>query len=273
MRSLMILLIVINVNCSKQTVELTQKPPIHTDLSLLQEEEVRLAEPMVKIDSLIFKESAQVDLSFGLAGTKILYTLDTDPQKEYSTPITVSKSCKLKVQTTMEGYKPSHIRTIQFVKVSDKLNGAKVEVSPSPSDNYPGNGASTLIDMQKGNYSFRDGQKWLGFQEKTVTIDIELTEETEFSKVYVSFLTDHSAWIFEPRELRVSVDGTRQLVDKGNVALKAEAASLNLHPLKFDSSVRGRKLSIEIESLGQIPGWHQGAGTTPWLFIDEIIVE
>jgi len=256
MRKLIALFLILNYSCSKQSTALIKTDTADNHSSFLQAEEVRMAQPRVIVDSLLFRKSAKVNISFALEDAKVYYTLSDGEEKIYSSPLEINESAELKIKTVKEGYKSSRWKKVQLVKVTNKLNDVKIEVYPSPSENYPGNGATSLVDLQKGSYNFREGNHWLGFQSEKVDVNLDFEEATEISKIHVSYLRDHAAWIFGPATFKVFVDNKLELTTTRNAPLAENPASLNLYPLGLINPVIGTNIRLEIENLNQIPAWH-----------------
>jgi len=96
--------------------------------------------------------------------------------------------------------------------------------------------------------------------------------EFEDPIIVVSALTNQSNWIFAPGKVEVfhgdSLIGEMTYLKSKKETLN-KATFLNV-PVKkgiYDT------LKVVIYPLEEIPEWHQGKGTTPWVFIDEIIIQ
>lgn len=273
MRKWIILILVLASSCSNKSMDGGEANWLAEGHSFLQEAEVSLAAPVLTVDSLLFKKSALVDMSFGLEGAKILYTVNEGEEQEYDKPLIIEESCRIKIQSVKEGYQSSLEKELQLVKVGDKMKGAEIQVRPLPRKQYLAQGAQSLLDLQKGSYNFREGNKWLGFQSDEVVVEITLADATPIVQLYISSLTDHGAWVFSPAAFKVYVDDVLMLTEQVNPPAAAQSAALAMYPLQFSKPLKGTHIKIEIQNLKEIPEWHPGKGTRPWLFLDEIIIE
>jgi len=236
----------------------------------------QLAVPGLKVDSVLFKNSSKVTMNFGHPNSEIRYTIDgkevgTD-SPIYNGPLTLDHSATIKAKAFHSDFKSSEQAMIQVTQIANNIANASIELSPEPHENYKGLGATGLIDMQKGGLQFRSGKQWLGFQDSSVTITLDLLSEMPLSLIKVSSLQNQGGWIFAPKKITV-YSKSRQI---GEITLD-DAAKKQEYQLKIISVplVAGNysKLKIVVNTLNEIPEWHQGKGTLPWLFLDEILVE
>jgi hypothetical protein len=209
---------------------------------------------------------------FGLDGADILYRFNEGDFVPYLNPITVDKSLTLSAKTVKKGFIDSDTVKVQFIKVNNQLAHALVNVEPEPHGKYSGKGAATLVDHQKGSLNFGDGDLWCGFQNKVVTISIDFGTPTAFQAINISTLSDANSWIFSPKKIKIFLDGHILREQDCELTKQDDAAQLKIIPIKF-KPVTGSSLQVVIETMEFIPEWHPGAGTPPWLFIDEIIIE
>ena len=193
--------------------------------------------------------------------------------KEYQQELVVMESCLVKVKSIKKGFIDSETVEIQLLEVDNLTSNAQITITPEPSEAYPGAGVLTISDLKKGSLNFKDGNRWIGFQSKQVVVDYLFEEEVSLSKIYVSLLSDPNAWIFKPVSIQVYLDDVKQPGLLLGLTKETDGASLYIAPLNIKSKKSCQKISLVIESMEAIPTWHQGAGTTPWLFIDEIILE
>ena len=266
-----ILLIVVMSSCSKRVINIDDSG--NPQFEYLQDWQIELAEPTVVVDSFLFKESATVELSFGLEDANILYSFGFEEMQEYDGPLVIDESVSLMVMARKKGYNDSSKSIVQLRKVSDKLEDAEILVSPVPNENYPGNGVSSLTDLEKGTLNFKDGNLWLGFQSKQVIIDVLFPEPQELEMVCLSLLSDEKSWIFRPEKIALILDQDTMSVLAVPKTSKNEIVNINYSCVPIAEKRLCTELKVVIESMDAIPTWHAGKGTAPWLFIDEIIVK
>ena len=273
MTRIFIISIVLFYSCSKKTTVPVQEITGDIQVQYLQEGQIQLAAPVIKVDSFLFKESAKIEMSFDVDDAQIFYAIGDDEVKEYNKPIIIDKSCTLQAEVRKKAFIDSRTTFLQFKKVSINLSDSDISVSPTASDSYPGSGATSLIDLEKGTLNFRNGNQWLGFQSKIVDIDLRFPNAHAFDQVCLSMLSDEKSWIFRPDKIYLVLDGdtlSRLIVPKTQ---KNELANSSFWCVPVDQEKKCSKLKVVVESLNAIPDWHDGKGTPPWLFVDEIIVK
>ncbi len=241
------------------------------DIDFLQENNVQLAKPQLMIDSILFKKSATITIGLDLEDVIIRYTINGGTPHLYSHPIQIMETAVLTITAEKSGYKSSAISDIQIIKVPNKKINATVTLAQNPSENYPGNGAQSLMDLEQGTLNFKENNEWLGFQNDEIDVNISFNDPTRLKSLYCSLLIDHGAWIFQPKEIQIWNKG--QMVGNKTffTPIKQMDAALKIIPIDILEGTYS-DLIVRIINRDSIPHWHPGAGTPPWLFIDEIIV-
>ena len=236
----------------------------------------QLAPPILTVDSALFKNATTFTLQFGFPESRIRYTLDGNDvdghSPIYEGPVHVKHSTIINAKAFHPDFKASEQISLQVEKLIHDISDAAVTLTPSPHDSYKGSGAQGLVDMKKGRLQFRGSDAWLGFQANQVTIDIDLKNEMELSMLKVSTLQNQGGWIFSPQKIEV-FSGSQALGETilENVGeQQANRLAMTAVPLKKGTY---SQLTVKVYPLDEIPQWHQGKGTVPWLFMDEILVE
>ena len=244
--------------------------------SYLSSQDMVMSAPILECDNLFFTDSVAITMNFSLPDSSIKYTLDdseVDTQsKTYIKPISLKETTTIRAKNFHPEFHSGASTTLKVIRTNTKLVGSTVTITPSPNERYRGNGNSSLTDRKKGTTSFASGNEWLGFQADSVEVDIDFPASQSISKVTVSTLSNHGAWIFLPES--IVVFSRTQKVGAIEVQPLSEDDTSRLEfieiPIKEDSY---DNLKIVVRSLKEIPEWHQGKGTLPWLFTDEILVE
>lgn len=236
-----------------------------------------LAPPKVIVDSLLFNSRAEIRSTFTMDGAEIRYTKDggevTRKSQLYQNPISITEPSQFTFRSFHPDYLPSKSVSTRLLKVNKDVSTAKVTLMPQPDSNYKGSGANGIVDLKKGTSQFRDGDAWMGFQGKQIKILLEFETETPISKLTISSLNDHGSWIFLPKSIRV-LDTKKDKIGQVSVIVPTEAEPKDISLLDVPV-IKGEYKSIEVQFdlMEEIPQWHQGKGTAPFFFIDEILVQ
>ncbi|PWL39487.1 hypothetical protein DKG77_01220 [Flagellimonas aquimarina] len=256
---------------SLTTLSCQSKKPI-----FLNESAIQLSLPIVHIDSSLFRNSALVKVDLAYDNAILRYTTDgsnvTENASSYGAPLKITTTTHLKVRAFHKDFKPSEELAMVIRKMSKDISNAAININPGPNENYKGSGENTLIDGLKGTVNFRNGAKWLGFQENEIVVDLKFSEPILVEKLIMSVLQDQGSWIFLPASISVKSK-------KGNIGAielnsgdEAKSKTMDFIEVPVQKE-KYSELTITISSLKEIPGWHPGKGTLPWVFVDEIIVE
>jgi hypothetical protein len=228
------------------------------------------------VDSALFKNATTFTLQLGFPESRIRYTLDgkdVDVHSPiYEAPMQLNHSALINARAFHPDFKASDQVSLQVEKLTHDISDATVTLTPPPHDNYKGSGGQGLVDMQKGGSQFRGSDEWMGFQANPVTITIDLKNELELSMVKVSYLQNQGGWIFGPQKIEV-FSGSQAI---GETTLEnAEEQQGNRLVMITVPLKKGTYslVTIKVFPLDEIPQWHQGKGSAPWLFMDEILVE
>jgi len=256
---------------TKKEVMINSKPIVFA-----QSEQFQLSKTIVEIDSVLFKNSCVVRLQQSAPDATIYYTVDnSDPDSsslKYDGSIVLKQSATLKVKAIHPIVNASETVSQQVLQIKSANIIDEIILNTPANEKYPGGGASSLLDMQKGNLNYKMGNDWSGFKQPDVKITIRLKKATTIKFIHLSCLKDYGSWIFLPAALSCSSNGKLIGEKKFPEPLENENSSLAYLSLPLEQYPVS-EITLRVESLTSIPDWHQGKGTTPWLFIDEIILE
>ena len=208
---------------------------------------------------------------------EIRYTLDgsqpTASSTLYTGAIHLQKSAKIRAAAFRNG-KSSSV-TAQDVTFS-KATACPVKLLQPTHKSYTFNGGAALTDGLVGDKGFGTG-RWLGFSGNDLEAVIDLKKPTEVSSVSLNTCVDKGSWIFDARNIEVSVsnDGVNfTTVAKNSLPAleKNSADNINTYELKF-SQTKARYIKVYATSEHNIPEWHSGKGKPAFLFVDEISVK
>ena len=152
----------------------------------------------------------------------------------------------------------------------------KVSYSSNYSSYYKANGESSLTDGQLGSLDFRDGD-WQGFWDTKIDLTIDLEREIPFDSLNVHFYQYINSWIFSPIEISFnvsndSINWTNLGIVKNEENISKRGKLIDKISINNSSKKPYRYINLMATPLKVIPDWHEAAGNSTWLFVDEIIV-
>ncbi|MGZ8524069.1 MAG: FN3 associated domain-containing protein [Chitinophagaceae bacterium] len=237
----------------------------------------QLAPPMLKYKSAFFSGTTSVQVIFNQPGAEVRYTLNGKEPAEidllYSTPLAITKRTQVKVKAFGNNFLPSETVSATFVKNGKAIQQIKYS---KPNESYANSKADILHDNIGGITTYRSGD-WLGYDNDTVTITIQLKKKEPINMVLISLLQDENSWIFLPEQLSVYSydDKTKTFLATGKEEFAHNnpgTKQINLREIAPTQKIKTDKLKLVLLPLKKIPEWHPGKGNHGWLFIDEIKV-
>ena len=208
---------------------------------------------------------------------EIRYTLDgTEPTANstlYTGAIVLQKSAKIRAAAFRNGKRSSV--TSQDISFN-KATACPVELLQPTHKNYTYKGGATLTDGLLGDKGFGTG-RWLGFSSNDLEAIIDLKQNTDVSSVSLNTCVDKGSWIFDARNIEVSVsaDGKSftKVASKSLPALEEQTPdNIYTYELTFPQTTT-RYVKVTATSEHNIPEWHGGKGKPAFLFVDEISVK
>lgn len=208
---------------------------------------------------------------------EIRYTLDgTEPTVNstlYTGAIVLQKSAKIRAAAFRDGKRSSV--TSQDISFN-KATACHVELLQPTHKNYTYKGGATLTDGLLGDKGFGTG-RWLGFSGNDLEAVIDLKQNTDVSSVSLNTCVDKGSWIFDARNIEVSVsaDGKSftKVASKSLPALEEQTPdNIYTYELTFPQTTT-RYVKVTATSEHNIPEWHGGKGKPAFLFVDEISVK
>lgn len=247
--------------------------PLSTRI-LTQEADVQLSLPVAHYKSTLFEDSMALDFARGYPGSVVRYTTDGSLPDERSPIFTgrhyLTSDAIIKAGAFHAELKKSPVITLDFMRVPQPDDVKKITIIPEPDEKYKGQGAKSLIDLNKGGLNFKEAS-WMGFSDREIEITIDFDQPRKVSKVILSTMADHGSWIFLPGEIEVS-SGPKLFTANFKIPEKQEEKRLEYLVLSFDE-IKTDRLQILIRNLAALPDWHPGAGNAPWFFMDEIVIK
>jgi hexosaminidase len=207
---------------------------------------------------------------------KILYTSPGNEKvvlEEYTAPVPININGGTYTAMNMNSSPLSQHFSI------NKATGKKITLANEPSQNYPGNGAFTLVDGVHNKMGLAKSAEFLGFLGKDMDAIIDLKTLTDIHKISLHVLDENGSWIYLPSQVEVTYLPDMDLTD--DITSKAPRELRIIDPVKdkgtktivIENKQQCRYLHIVARNFGTIPSGNPGAGNPAWLFVDEIEVE
>jgi hexosaminidase len=187
----------------------------------------------------------------------------------YKKPLRINKSQKLIID-----YARNHqiLNRVPFDIRFSKSTAKKITITKTPSGNYPGQGAFSLVN---GIWSKKGlaNPDWLGFIGDDIEATIDMGKGASYSSVKMHTLNQNGSWIYLPQyvEVFVSADGKKfTSVGKGNEFVK-DTLTMGWITVNFPSQT-ARFIKVVAKNYGLIPEGQPGGGNRAWIFADELQV-
>ena len=240
---------------------------------------VQLAPALLKYHSVFFKDAAKVEMKFTQEGADIYYTLDgqlpTEKSIIYKKPIKIKKNLTtLQVITSGPNFIPSEIISTTFIKDGLPIQS---EQHSAPNEKYQGNGPLTLFDNEGGILNMKS-PTWIGYQQDTIEILVELKSSKKVHSVLIDFLQDYKNWVFLPQ--LISVDYFNADTKKfepfveNSFELNKTMSAPECRPIMLTagSNIVTNQLKIKLYGIKKLPDWLPGKRRHGWILFDEIKV-
>jgi hypothetical protein len=237
----------------------------------------QLAPPMLKYKSGFFSGNTSFEVIFNQPGAEVRYTLNgmepTENDPVYSTAVPITKRTTVKLKTFGNNFLPSETVTASFINNGKAIR--QIQYS-KPNESYANSKADILQDNIGGITNYRSGT-WLGYDNDTVTITIDLAKKESINSILINLLQDENSWIFLPEQLLVYYYNNKQKIflQTGKEVFQHHTPGpkqCNLREIAPAQKIKTDKLKLVLLPLKKIPDWHSGKGYHGWLFIDEIKV-
>lgn len=239
---------------------------------------IKLNPPAIENDAPVFIQSMPLKLKHYINGVIIRYTTDgSEPDSLtsaiYQKPVLLDKTATVKTKAFKPGWISSDVATKSFFKAGLKPDSIALLQPPDPQ--YKSNGATTLIDAQKGEVSNRSN--WLGYHGQPLQAFLFFSKPHTITSVTVSELIDINSYIMPPQELEVwggASATTLRLLQRmrPQQPLKEKPTFAQGYELKF-APTEATILKVVVKPVTSLPPWHRGKGDKGWVFVDELFVK
>ena len=153
----------------------------------------------------------------------------------------------------------------------NKATGKQITLTIPASRKYPGDGAFTLVNGVQNETRLARAKEFLGFDGTDCEAIIDLGQETAIGSVTAHVLHDPPSWIWGPGGM--SIETSRDGRNFSPLACSIRQTGTDRIRCEVLQPATARYVKVRIQNKGTIPDGYPGAGTKPWLFVDEIEVE
>ena len=241
-------------------------------------QKLALTLPKIEPAQRFFKNKLLISMSHPIAGVKLLYTLDGKAPDStnaliYKQPFPIEKDVELRVKAMKDSWLTSdEVKQVFHLSTYTPIN---IQMESKPHHLYKARKEISLFDKESGGDNHADG-RWLGFQGNDFSALLFFDEPVQLKSLALSIKQDYNQHIYPPKYLEVWA-GADSLNLKliGNVSLeldkvdKIQSKKLINYAIANESF---RVIRLKTKHYTTIPEGFPGGGSSPWLFIDEIIL-
>jgi hexosaminidase len=224
------------------------------------------------------KHNILVSINSEQLNIPIFYTTDgKDPDTSaalYSAPFVIGANAIIKAGLFPEGKLKGKITEMPIV--FHHAIGKPVKYLRSYSYRYPAAGDMALTDGLRGSTNHRDGL-WQGYLGNDMEVVIDLGKEQQIMSVMATCLQNQRSWIFLPERVEFSLSSNGKDFHSVNdefARVQPTEEQVFIQPFShgFPKGTTARYIKIKAVNRGVCPSWHEGAGDSCWIFIDEVTV-
>ena len=152
--------------------------------------------------------------------------------------------------------------------------GKLITLTNPPHQKYGSGGKGAIVNAVMASEERFSDKEWLGFEGKDLEAVIDLGAATAVKEVTLRFYNGPGQWIYPPKQASVAGSADGKSYDQAVVKEVSTAITDKIVTVKIGLTGKTpRYLKIKAQNLGTIPDGKPGAGSPPWLFVDEIVVK
>jgi hexosaminidase len=190
----------------------------------------------------------------------------------YKLPIKVESYAEVQAQTFEDGAAVGKSADVSFQW--HIAAGKLITLTHAPNPKYASGGKGALVNAVPGSDTRYSDDEWLGFDGNDFEAVIDLGEPIAVSEVTLRFFNAPGQWIYPPKQASVAISADGKTYEQAIVRDISTASTEKIITTKVSLGVKSaRYLKIKAQNLGTIPSGKPGAGHSPWLFVDELMVK
>jgi predicted alpha-1,2-mannosidase len=230
--------------------------------------------PTITVERSFLDETTVTISSEKGARTEYRTTAVTDATdwELYTEPFTINESMTIEARSQKQVASASGI--VKAIVIKRKADWA-IELFSEYNNQYTGGGDMALIDGIRSRPDYKSGD-FQGYWGEDLNAIVDLGSKTAISSIHLSYLKDTKPWIFPPSEVVIETSADKEIWEPYS------SITFSLEPLEEDVEhglagasifTLARYVRVKAANWGPMPDWHISAGETPWIFVDEILID
>ncbi|MFK7755819.1 MAG: GH92 family glycosyl hydrolase [Flavobacteriales bacterium] len=192
--------------------------------------------------------------------------------KLYSQPFMIYETTGVEARSQKQKASASGIVRGDFVK---RKADWSIELISEYNNQYTAGGDIALIDGIRSKADFKSGD-FQGYWGDDLEAIIDLGSKTAISSIQLSYLKDTRPWIFPPKSVTIETSRDKKswtTYSENTIQVQANDEAVDHAFVGKEEFVLARYVRVKAVNYGPMPEWHISAGQTPWIFVDEIIID
>ena len=154
----------------------------------------------------------------------------------------------------------------------NKATGKEITLTTPPAQNYPGDGAFTLVNGVQNEKGLLRSREFLGFNGTDCEALINLDSSQTVSSVTIHFFQQRNSRIWQPLSMEALSSDDGQYFSSLGKTDTLTISNLGNGTMTVKGTNIGRFVKVLIKNQGTIPEGNPGAGNKALLLVDEIEV-
>jgi hypothetical protein len=238
---------------------------------------LKLGKPRVENDGVIRKDEL-VSLKHSMPGVRIhlskdLSVPDSVAGQLYERPFSLDESTVIKAKACKDGWYCSDV--LEVTCFVEGIAPKNVTLITSPDEQYPGKGAASLTDLQKGFADIFKEPSWLGYRNQPFSASFDFGKGTSIHKTVISYGKNLGGFIFPPEEVEVWGGDDIDHLTLLKKVKPEQPKSMTMNGVEalsvpIDQEVSYRYYKLIAKPVAKLPAWHDSKGEKAWFFTDEV---
>lgn len=231
---------------------------------------ITCADPQAQVELFIHRESVDPSTGETIISTTLHQFTQSYQERLYTKEH--DKKFRLEAKAIDKNGRESNTSKAEFFK---KDNHIQLTSLTTYNNQYTGGGPDALVDGIRGGGDFRTGP-WQAWQGQDVEMIVDLGKSRPITTVGLGCLQEIKSWIWFPSQIDIYFSQDGQTFSSAGY-IKNDKPLDDYKPQTFDFTKNTRGVARYVKLIARpafqyIPTWHLGAGGTPWIFADEIII-